>query len=219
VNTDELIQRLAAHNAPVRRLRPPWARALIWLAMTLPYVALVILLHPHTPGVAGSLSQARLAVEISAALATGLAAAWAAFASTVPAYDRRILLVPLLPAAVWAATLGAGCVDDWLRLGPDAMTIRSDWDCLPPGILVGSVPLIAILVMLRRGAPLRPHLSVALAGLAAAGLGNAGLRLFHPGDATIMIVAWHVGVALALTALAGLIGKVFLSWRQAWSRV
>jgi hypothetical protein len=34
-----------------------------------------------------------------------------------------------------------------------------------------------------------------------------------------MILTWHVGVALLLTALAGLIGRAVLSWRQAWARV
>jgi hypothetical protein len=99
------------------------------------------------------------------------------------------------------------------------LAIRPDWDCLPPAIIVGSLPLIAILVMLRHGAPLRPRVSVALAALAVAGLGNAGMRLFHPGDATIMILVWHFGVAFALTALAGLAGKAVLSWRRAWARV
>jgi hypothetical protein len=219
VNTDDLIRQLAEANAPVRPLRPPWTRALIWLALALPYAALVIWLHPHTPAVSSSLSDARMIVEILAALATGLTAAWAAFASTVPGSDRHILWLPVLPAALWAAMLGAGCLGDWLQQGPDGLSLRPDWDCLPPGILLGSLPLIAILVMLRRGAPLRPRVSVLLAALAVAGLGNAALRLFHPGDAAIMILTWHVGVAFLLTALAGLIGRAVLSWRQAWARV
>jgi hypothetical protein len=129
----------------------------------------------------------------------------------------RILWLPAIPAAVWAATLGAGCVADWLRQGPDGLTLRTDWDCLPPAILV-SLPLIILLVMLRRGAPLRPRLSVLLAALAVAGLGNAAMRLFHPGDATIMILVWHFSVAFALTALAGLAGRMVLNWRQARAR-
>jgi hypothetical protein len=84
VSTEDVIRRLAETNAPVRRLRPPWTRALTWLALALPYAALVIWLHPHTPAVSSSLSDWHLIVEILAALATGLTAAWAAFASTVP---------------------------------------------------------------------------------------------------------------------------------------
>jgi hypothetical protein len=218
VNTADLIRQLADVKAPVQPLRPPWRRMLLWLAVALPYVALVILLHPHTPEVTISLADARLVVEIVAALATGLTAAWAAFASTVPGADRRIPWLPVVPGALWLATLGAGCVGDWVQRGAAGLALRPDWDCLPPAIIVGSLPLIVILVMLRHGAPLRPRVSVALAALAVAGLGNAAMRLFHPGDAAIMNLTWHVGVAFALTALFGIFGRLFLSWRQALAR-
>ena len=218
MNTDDLIERIASANAPLRPLRPPLVRALLWLAIAVPYVALVVFLHPHTPAITAAIFDPRMAVEWTAALVTGITAAWAAFASTVPGYNRRILWLPALPAVAWFGSLGAGCVNDWLRYGAYGLSLRTDWDCLPPGIVIGIIPLIAILVMLRRGAPLRPRASVALAALAVAGLGNAGLRLFHPGDATIIILVWHVGVAFAATALAGLLGKLVLSWKQAWSR-
>jgi len=219
MKTDDVIRRIADANGAVRPLRPPWLRAAIWLAVAVPYVALVIWLQPLTPEIAETVGDMSMAFEIAAALTTGATAAVAAFCSTVPGYDRRILWLPVLPAVVWLGTLGMGCLNDWLTYGLEALALRTDWDCLPPAILVGSVPLVSILVMLRRGAPLRPHISVALAALAVAGLGNAGMRLFHPGDATIMILVWHVAIAFALTALAGLFGKVFLSWRQAWARV
>jgi len=218
VSTDDLIRQIAGANVPVRRLPPPWVRALLWLAVACAYIAIVVLLHPHTPGITSSMFEPRLIVEWLAAFATGATAALVAFCSTIPGYDRRILWLPVVPGAVWAASLGVGCISDWLKFGAQGMALRPDWACLPPGILLGSVPLIVILMMLARGAPLRPRISVALAGVAVAGLGNAGLRFFHPGDATIMIVVWHVGVAFALTALAGLLGRMVLSWRRAWAR-
>lgn len=218
MNTDDLIRQLADTNAPVRRLRPPWLRALAWLAIAVPYVALVIALEAHAPPVTPDMFDPRMLVEWTAALATGATAAWAAFTSTVPGYDRRILWIPAVPAALWAASLGTGCAGDWLQFGWDGLALRPDWACLPAGMLAGIVPLIAILAMLRRGAPLRPNVSVALAGLAVAGLGNAGMRFFHHGDITIMIVVWHVGIALALAALVGALGRLVLSWRQARAR-
>ena len=219
MSTDDLIRQIAGANKPVRRLHPPWVRALLWLAVAGGYVALVVWLHPHTPPFRPvTIMTTPLMIEWAAALLTGITAAWAAFCSTVPGYDRRVLWVPLAPAAVWVATLGVGCVNDWLQFGARGLALRADWDCLPPAILIGIVPLILILLMLRYGAPLRPRISVALAALAVAGLGNAGLRLFHPGDASIMILVWHVGVAFALTAFAGLLGRMVLNWRRAWAR-
>jgi hypothetical protein len=218
VKTDDLIRQLAAGAAPVRRLRPPWLRAVAWLAIASAYVALVVLLHPGMPQVTRDMLDLRMIVEWCAAVATALTAAWTAFCSTVPGYDRRLLWLPVVPALVWGGSLGAGCLGDWLRYGPDGVAIHADWACLPPAILIGSVPLVVILAMLRRGAPLRPHVSVALAGLAVAGLGNAGLRFFHPGDASVIILVWHAGVAFALTALAGVLGRMVLNWRGALRR-
>jgi hypothetical protein len=75
------------------------------------------------------------------------------------------------------------------------------------------VPAIAMALMLRRGAPLTPFVSAALGGLAAAGLGNFGLRLFHPQDASIMVLVWQMGTVFVLTALAGWAGRFLLDWR------
>src|SRR5215471_2432514 len=66
------------------------------------------------------------------------------------------------------------CVEDWIHFGPDGLSLQPDWFCFPAIVLVGAVPAIAMAVMLRRGAPLTPHITSALGGLAAAGLGNFG---------------------------------------------
>ncbi len=69
-------------------------------------------------------------------------------------------------------------------------------------------------VMLRRGAPLSPHTTTALGGLAAAGLGNFGLRLFHSQDASLMVLVWQVGTVFILTAMAAWAGHYLLNWRS-----
>jgi len=146
-----------------------------------------------------------------------LTAALAAFASVVPGYDRRILLIPLLPLAAWLASLGEGCWRNFVALGADSLTLRADWDCLPPAILIGIVPSIAMVMMLRRGAPLLPRIGIALGALAVAALANLGLRLFHVGDASVMVLFWHLGGAAVLTGLAAFAGRRVLYWRHAAS--
>jgi hypothetical protein len=183
VRTEELIQSLSSGAVAVGRLPPPWRRAAVWLAVSLPYVALVIFAMPADFDLAEAVVDRRFQIEQAAALATALAAAYAAFASVVPGYDRRLLLLPLTPLALWLATLGEGCVQDWLVRGADGLALRPDWDCLPPAALVGIIPAIAMVAMLRRGAPLYPRASLVLGALAVAALGNFGMRLFHLGDA------------------------------------
>ena len=65
--------------------------------------------------------------------------------------------------------------------------------CIPAIALAGAVPAALIVFMLRRGAPIGPGLSMALGGLAAAGLGSFGLRLFHAEDASLMVLVWQLG--------------------------
>lgn len=217
MKTDELIRQIAGAATPVQRLRPPWRRALVWLAIAVPYVAVATWFYPATPPLA-AMHGTRFAIEEIAAAATAITAAWAAFCSTVPGYDRRVLWLPLAPLAVWLASVGSGCIADWLRFGMSGIAPRADWGCLPASLALGWLPLAAIVVMLRRGAPLRPHLSVALGALAAAGLGNVGLQTFHVADASIIVLVWHVGGALVLSALIGAAGSLVLNWRQARRR-
>lgn len=216
-NTDDLIRQIAAAAAPVRRLPSPWRRALLWLALAVPYAAVVIWFYPATPAVS-AMHGTRFFIEEFAAAVTAIAAAWAAFCSTVPGYDRRVLWLPLVPLALWLATLGGGCVSDWLQFGVKGVTLRPDWNCLPPSLLLGWLPLTVMVLMLRRGAPLRPHVSVLLGALAVAALANVGLQLFHIGDASIIVLFWHLGGALTLSVLIGSAGTLVLNWRQARAR-
>jgi hypothetical protein len=214
MDTEKLIDRLADAVEPVRPLSRPWIRTAAWLLVAIPYVALVVLVASPRADLLAKAAQWRYLIEQLAALATGIAAATAAFATTIPGYDRRIVFVPALPLAIWLGSLGEGCVQDWIQFGPDGLSLRPDWFCFPANVLVGAVPAIAIAVMLRRGAPLTPHITTALGGLAAAGLGNFGLRLFHSQDASLMVLVWQVGTVFILTALAAWAGHYLLNWRS-----
>jgi hypothetical protein len=214
METNELIARLAADNGTVHRLRAPWARGLLWLALALPFAAAVAWSHLTSLDVWQILADPRFLVEQAATFATALTAAIAAFGSVVPAFDRRALLLPLGPLALWLASVGHGCVQDWLRLGADGLTLRPDWDCLPAAVLIGTIPAVAMVVMLRRGAPLYPRATLALGALAVAAVSNLGMQVFHFRDASFMLLVWHLGGVAVLSLLAGSMGPSFLAWRH-----
>jgi hypothetical protein len=211
--TNCLIRRLAERSGPVRRLRAPWIRTIFWLGIAVPYVALVVFVMSPRSDLIAKMSDPPFLIEQIAALATGIAAAVAGFATIVPGFSRKFLLLPAITLAIWLGSLGQGCVQDWIRLGPDGLPLRPDWFCFPSIVLVGAVPAVVMAVMVRRGAPLTPHLTAALGGLAAAGLGNFGLRFFHPQDASLMVLVWQFGTVFILSALAGWAGRYLLNWR------
>jgi len=65
--------------------------------------------------------------------------------------------------------------------------------------------------MLRHAARLRPKLVTMTAGLAVAAMTSTALSLLHQIDATVMILAWNLGVAALLVALEGALGRRVLS--------
>lgn len=214
MNTDDLIEQLSRDVSAIRPLPPPALRALRWLALALPYAAVVVLLHGELPGAGRMLSDTRFLVEQAAALATTVTAAIGAFSLLVPGTSRWPASLAIVPLAVWLLTLGQGCVDDWLRLGPAGLGVVSDWGCLPPMLALGIVPLPAILAMLRRGAPIAPRATTALAALSVAALTNFALQFFHVGDVSVMVLVWHFGGTMLFAAIAGLLGRRILDWRH-----
>ena len=211
MDTNDLVRRLTAGTVQVSRLPSPEVRTARWLAVALPAVAIVVLLMSPRDDLSTKLSESRFLIEQTAAFATAVTAALAAFCMIIPGHSRWIALLPAAPLAVWLGSLGQGCIRGW----SNGLEFYPDWICFPAIILVGTVPALTMLAMLRRGAPLTPHLTVALGALAAAALGNFGLRLFHAQDASLMVLAWQFGSVALLSVLACCSGGHLLRWRHA----
>jgi hypothetical protein len=210
-STADLIQRLAGDSPAVRRLRRPSVRAVMWCAVSLTYLWLLYSVWPHTG--LNPPSDRSFIVEQAAAFATGLSAAVAAFAMVVPGSSRRLVLAPLVPLGVWAGSVGQMCARDWSSLS-HLPPILIHWGCFPATIVAGFIPTVAIVFMLRRGAPMSPRLTTALAGLAVAGMANFGIRFVHASDPSFVVLAWHLAAIFGLSAVATSFGHRMFSWRQ-----
>ena len=115
---------------------------------------------------------------------------------------------------VTAAADLAACVEDWLRLGAAGVRVRADWDCAPTAAVIGIVPAVAMVAMLRRGAPLSPRLTLGLGALAVAAAANLGMQFAHFQDVSVMVLAWHLGAAALLSLLGAGLGDRVLGWRH-----
>lgn len=213
MRTEELIEQLAADAQPVRCLRSPFRRTAIWLTWSLPWVTAVVFVMGLRPDIATRLSDPRWLIEEGAAVATALMAAMAALCAGVPGRSRWEHFMPFLPLAVWLGTLGQGCLQDWITYGQAGLTLRTDWQCLPGIIMVGTGPAVAMVVMILRGAAITPITTTTLGALAASGLSAAALRLFHQEDSSLMVLVWQGGTVFALMLIAGFSGPAILRWR------
>lgn len=84
--------------------------------------------------------------------------------------------------------------------------------CLALIPLFSAVPLVAMLAALRHGAPARPGLAGAVAGLFAGGVGATLYAMHCVDDSPLFVAAWY-GLAVAIVAALGAaLGRRLLRW-------
>ena len=198
IATSALIDLLAAHARPVRRLRPPLVRALLWLLFAAFVFALLALGHGTRPDLALRLSEPLFVAGMAASLATGILAIVASFMLNVPDRARGWSLLPVPALIAWVSTIGYGCLTHWVEIGPDGMHAGDTARCFAT-LMLTSLPLsLALLAMLSNGSLLRPTAATLTASLAVAAITASTMLLMHDLNATVMILLWNAGAATAI---------------------
>lgn len=207
---ERLLDNLAGELTPVRRLPAPWLRGLGWFAAAAA-IGLALLPFADLDGMRTRMVTTDLRLALLGAILTALSASVAAFQTSVPGRSAYWAALPLAPAALWIGASGLGCLRNWAAPGTNLADADEMGGCLV--FLLGfSIPLSILLVlMLRRACPLRPNLTAALGGLAAAAAAAALLVPFHPHDATATDLAVHLVVVAIVIGVNGLAGGRLLA--------
>ena len=212
ITTPDLIDSLVAGAKPVRRLRPPAARAALWLLFAAVIVSLLAVSHGLRPDLEARLSQPSFVTGLAASLLTGALAAVAAFIVSLPDRSRLWLLLPMPALGLWISTISYGCLTEWTSIRPGGVSLGEAVDCLATLVLT-SVPLwLGLLLMLRHAAFLFSASVAAAGSLAVAALAATALSLFHGLDASAMILMWNLGAAALLVGLGSAFGERMFSW-------
>ncbi len=210
---ERLIDELAGALEPVRPLPAPATRAALWLGAGL-LLGLILATRLNYAGFIGRMAVPDLSLAALGAVLTAATAAYAAFATSVPGRSAVWALLPLPALALWVGASGFGCLRGWFAPGTDVPDMHDMEACFSFLVCV-SVPLSAlIVVMLRRACPLRPNLTAALGGLAAAAAAAVLLMPFHPYDATATDLAVHAVVLLGVIGLNRLLAGPLLARRS-----
>lgn len=126
-----------------------------------------------------------------------------------PSWRGWLLLAPLGMIVV-AALLELASVprDAWMT-----RLVGTNWlVCLTYVPVISLAPLAALLLAMRRGAPTRPVLAGAVAGLASGALAAMFYAAHCPDDSPLFVAAWY-GLAIGLVTAAGaLAGHRLLRW-------
>lgn len=209
-DTEDVITRLVNDAPPVRRLRPPLMRALLWLVSFGAISAAGIALFADMRVFHDRMVTWEMQVELFGTLATGLLAVIAAFELSVPDRSPRWALLPFPALAIWLAGSGAGCYRSWIVLRENGWAFGDTWHCFL-FILGFGVPVAAALFWtLRAARPVAPLPVALLGGLGAASLAAFLLQFFHPFDVTFMDLSVHAFAVLLVVAVVTWRGRPML---------
>jgi hypothetical protein len=211
MNTDRLIEALAQNLAPAPALASPWLRAGLWLLGAGVFLAVTTLTMASPSEVAMNVSDWPFVFYQAIAVLSGVMAAGATFASTVPGDSGRSIRLATVLAAIWAGSLAIGAVHEWTGSGVD-LAAPGEWGCVAMIALGGGFMALMLGLMLRRGAPLTPRRTTALAMLAGAGLANVGACVSHAHPISAVVLVWHGATVLTLVAAGAWAGRLLFSW-------
>jgi hypothetical protein len=211
MDTAKLIEAL---KADAGRQPAPMARVWTIAAVVAIVIAAVVFFSAlgMRPDFDAAAETMRFQFKFVVTLALLVTAGAALFALARPgAGTWRMWLLLLAPALVITAA-----IVEMMVMPADTMRARwmgtNSMVCLSFIPLIGLGPLAAFLVGLRHGAPTRPALAGAVAGLVAGGLA-ATLYAAHCIDDSPMFVATWYTLAIAILAVLGAIGgRLFARW-------
>jgi hypothetical protein len=212
MKTDNLIAALAADaGAP----RAPIAR-IIWLGVGASVVvagALFLALLPMRPDLTHALGDWHFLLKWVFSL-TLLATALALILRLArPEGVSRTQMLILLGAPL---ALAVGVVTELIML-PASFWMPTMIGTNPLGCLIfvpilSALPLVAMILALRQGAPAQPVLAGGVAGLLAAGIAATFYATHCQNDSPLFLAAWYV-LAIAIVASVGaLLGGRLLRW-------
>jgi hypothetical protein len=209
MNTDRLIEHLADRLLPVQPLPRPGFRAFLWLCGASAFLGVMALPMTSPADVAINGTGIAFVGPQLAAVLTGILAAWAAFTSVIPGSTRTAFIWPVVASVVWIGALAIG--------PPQAQTgailaAPHEWMCVAVIVLSGAPLMAAMWLMLRRGAPLHPGVTAALAALAVGALANVAACVSDPHTDHAVTLVWHGATIAVLVGVAAVTGRLALTW-------
>jgi hypothetical protein len=198
---------------PVGRLRPLPLRVALCFGLGAAAMAMYATLSPR-PDLARQLIVPSFIIEILALAVASLLLAVLALQGARPGREPG--------AMAWSLTLGVLALAAAVAFGhardpgvPIDAFVSVGMPCATATLGLAMAPGLAYLVALRRGAPLAPVSSGALAGGAALLLAYLAMRLHCPLDEGFHLFVWHILPAIPAMLLGAAVGAL---WLRRWQR-
>ena len=212
MKTDDLISALSAdRQARVMPLGRSWVFAL-GVAAVIAAAAFFAMLGPR-PDIADAAQTIRFLFKFIVTVALVLSA-WAVAQQlsrpdALPLASLKWLAAaPALIVGAIVLEMVAMPMDQW----PSRLVGRNYMICMIFIPLIGIGPLAVFLAALRHGAPTRPMLAGAVAGVLAGGVAATFYAAHCVDDSPLFVATWYTLAIVVLAALGALGGRLFVRW-------
>ena len=212
MDTDQLIRTLAADNA--HRGRPVGFALMLALLAAAPVSLLMFFTELGIrPDVMAAMRNPFFDLKFAVTLALAIAAiAVSLHLSRPEASLRGFGWLLLVPVGILAAAIGSEMMMPQRAPMMTRLVGKNSWVCMT-AIPVLSLPLLAgALIGLRHGAPSRPAVAGALAGMLSAGLAATLYASHCTDDSPLFVAAWYTTATALVTAIGALIGAKWLRY-------
>lgn len=212
MDTDQLIRTLAADNG--HRARPVGLALMLALLAAAPVSLLMFFTELGIrPDVMAAMRNPFFDLKFAVTLALAISAiAVSLHLSRPEASLRGFGWLLLAPVGILAAAIGGEMMTPQRVPMMTRMLGKNSWVCMT-AIPVLSLPLLAgALIGLRHGAPSRPAVAGALAGMLSAGLAATLYASHCTDDSPLFVAAWYTISIALVTAIGALVGAKWLKY-------
>lgn len=211
MDTERLIRTLAADDPRVESMGRAWSMAAL-VAVIVAAVVFFMAIGPRSD-IAAAMETPRFLFKFVVTLAL-LGTAFAAIKALARpgASLRSALPMLLLAPGLLAAAVGVEMMSIPMDQMRDRWVGNNALLCLTFIPLIGVGPLAAFLLALRHGAPTRPSLAGAVAGLVAGGLAATFYAAHCTDDSPLFVATWYPLSIAILTAAGALAGRFLVRW-------
>jgi hypothetical protein len=212
-STEVLIQRLARDgSARPRRVLTTGRRLLIATVLaSIPALLIIVFVLGKSPHLTHGLT-ATMGFSLVSALLLAIAAFAASVLLSRPETELRAALV-WVPALL---VLAVGVALELTRFPQSAWYARliggNPLGCFLSVFLLSLPVLFGVLIVLRGGAPTRPRVAGAMAGLLAGGVTSVLYVIHCPEDSLLFVGTWHVLALVFVTGFGAYLGSKWLRW-------
>jgi len=208
MNTEQLIDSLIADARPVKRLRPPSRRIILWLGIALAVVLAELLVHGICPDIVECLRRWQFLAGTMAPMATGVLAAIGVLMAVRPDRPKRWLLLPVPTLILWVGGVTGGTLANWISADLSRLRLARVLECAGIVGIVGLAIGLTLFILLRPTLRVAPRGTVVVACLAVASFATAVHGLSHTIEASSMLLIWSPGVAAVAFSVSMLICRV-----------